>query len=430
MSSSTTRSRRGRERAPLPAGFGTIWTSVALDLVGFGIVLPILPLYARRFGASAVTASGLIAAFSGAQLIFSPIWGRLSDRVGRKPILVLSLAGTAVASLVTGLAPAVWVLFLGRVLDGISGASVSVAQAAVTDLAPPEERARLLGLIGAAFGLGFVMGPAIGGLAALGGPHVPFFVAAAIAGVNAVVASRRLPETHPGRTGSSPGLGPPERNEDASSVAEPTGVVVAEAAAFKIPGVAALLAVAFMALSAFSAFEATFALFGDRRLDLHLASTGGVFAAVGIVIVLVQGGLVRPAVRAAGERQVLLGGLLLNAAGLAALAGVHSFITLAPALLLLTVGQGLASPTLASALAGRVGAHRRGGLLGLQQAAGGLARVVGPLAGGFAFGHIGVPAPYLAGAALTVLAAAVVVGAVPNPPASATDVPPVHAAPI
>ncbi|HEX2041248.1 MAG TPA: MFS transporter, partial [Acidimicrobiales bacterium] len=191
-------------RRPLPPGFGTIWVCVALDLVGFGIVLPILPLYAERFGAEAVSATGLVAAFSAAQLVFSPVWGRVSDRVGRKPLLVLSLAGTAVGSLVTGLAGSLSVLFLGRVLDGISGASVSVAQAAVADIAPPEDRARLLGLLGAAFGLGFVAGPAIGGLAALGGPEVPFLLAAAIAAVNAVVAARRLPETHPGK--GAPGV--------------------------------------------------------------------------------------------------------------------------------------------------------------------------------------------------------------------------------
>src|SRR4051794_8882216 len=137
MSGSSTRWRRRRGRAPLPPGFGTIWTSVAIDLVGFGIVLPILPLYAKQFGASAVTASALIAAFSGAQLIFSPIWGRLSDRVGRKPILVLSLAGTAVASLVTGLAPAGWGVFLRRVLHRISRARVSVAPAAGAPPPPP-----------------------------------------------------------------------------------------------------------------------------------------------------------------------------------------------------------------------------------------------------------------------------------------------------
>ena len=377
-----------RERQPLPPGFGTIWICVALDLVGFGIVLPILPLYAERFGASAVTATALVTAFSAAQLVFSPIWGRLSDRVGRKPVLVLSLAGTAVASLITGLAGAVWVLFLGRIVDGISGASVSVAQAAVTDVAPAEQRAHLLGLLGAAFGVGFVAGPAIGGLAALRGPHIPFFIAAAIAGVNAVVASRRLPETH--------GFG--RENRRAAPKNAP-----------KTRGVGALLAVTFISLVAFSGFEATFALFGSRRLHLHLASTGAVFAAVGVVLVVVQGGLVRPAVRSLGERGVLVLGLLANAVGLALLARVHSFSGLIPAVLLLTVGQGLVSPTLSSVLAGKVGEHERGGMLGVQQAAGGLARIVGPIAAGFAFGRIGVPAPYAAGAALMLGALVIVV---------------------
>jgi len=194
------RAPRGRGRragASLPPGFGTIWLTVALDLVGFGIILPILPLYGERFGASPVVIGLLVAAFSAAQFVFAPLLGRLSDRIGRKPVILVSLFGTAVGSLITGLAWAVWVLFLGRIIDGASGASVSVAQGAVTDLAPPPERPRLLGLLGAAFGVGFVLGPALGGLAAVVGERVPFFVAAFVAFVNALVAMRRLPETHP-----------------------------------------------------------------------------------------------------------------------------------------------------------------------------------------------------------------------------------------
>src|SRR3954464_6333515 len=137
-----------RERTRLPPGFGTIWVTVAVDLIGFGIVLPVLPLYADRFGASAVTATGLVAAFSAAQFVCSPILGRLSDRIGRKPVLLFSLAGTAIASLVTGLAGGVVVLFIGRIIDGASGASVSVAQAAVADVSTPEQRPHLLGLLG------------------------------------------------------------------------------------------------------------------------------------------------------------------------------------------------------------------------------------------------------------------------------------------
>src|SRR3954468_5291090 len=214
-------------RSRLPAGFGTIWVTVAIDLVGFGIVLPILPLYAKRFGASAVTATALIAAFSAAQFVCAPILGRLSDRIGRKPVLLFSPAGTAVASLVTGLAGSVAVLFIGRIIDGASGASVSVAQAAGADVASPEERPHLLGLLGAAFGLGFVAGPAIGALAALGDHRLPFFIAAAIAGVNFVVAWFRLPETH--RPGAPAVADEADRSPDVS--------------AFRVPGVLALVAI-------------------------------------------------------------------------------------------------------------------------------------------------------------------------------------------
>lgn len=378
---------RGVRSHSLPAGFGAIWSTVALDLVGFGIVLPILPLYAERFGASAFTATALVATFSAAQLVFSPVWGRVSDRIGRKPVLVLSLVGTAVGSLVTGLAGSLWVLFLGRLLDGVSGASVSVAQAAVADVAPPEQRAKLLGLLGAAFGLGFVAGPAIGALAALGGPELPFLIAAAIAGVNAVAALRRLPETHP-----DPGRLSPRRP-------------VVDEVPWRRAGVAPLVLIAFVSLTAFSAFEGTFALFGERRLDLRLASTGGVFAAIGIALVLVQVKLLPFVVDRWGEERTLRSGLVLNAVGLAVLAAVNSWSALVPALLLLVVGQGLVSPTLSSILAGKVGAERRGGVLGVQQAAGGLARVVGPLAGGFLFQELGVPVPYAAGAALMLCAA-------------------------
>lgn len=374
-------------RPPLPEGFGTIWMAVALDLVGFGIVLPVLPLYAERFNATPTTVGLLVASFSLAQFLFAPLWGRVSDRVGRKPVLVLSLVGTAAGSLLTGLAGTLWLLFAGRIVDGISGASVSVAQAAVTDLAPPEQRSRLLGLLGAAFGLGFVAGPAIGALAALGGPHVPFLVAAALAAVNAVVAAVRIPETRP-------------RADAGASLAAPGQEGVRR-------DLGSLLVVAFTSLVAFSAFEATFALFGERRLGFGLASTGVVFTVIGVLIALVNAGLVQPVVRRVGEFNALRAGLILNGLGLALLPAVHNWATLAPALLLLTMGQGLVTPTLAATVAGRVGEERRGAALGAQQSAGGLARVVGPVLGGVAFERLGLAAPYLAGVVLVASAVAV-----------------------
>jgi DHA1 family tetracycline resistance protein-like MFS transporter len=402
--------------------------AVALDLVGFGVVFPILPIYAKRFHASSATATGLVAAFAAATFIFSPIWGRISDRVGRKPILVLSLVGTAIGSLITGLAGGIAVLYLGRVLDGISGASVSVAQAAVSDVAAPEERSRLFGLLGAAFGIGFVAGPALGAVAALAGPRVPFYLAAGLAGINALAAARRLPETHrprrsvaatPGPATTASGAdhhrlsdlveategGEPGLLADlAETAAPPSGVRNPLAALAGARGVGQLIGVAFGALLAFSAFEATFALFGQRRFGLNVGSSAAVFAVIGLVIVVVQGAAVHPIVTRLGELGTLRFGLIANAAGLLGLAFVHSRWPLVPALLALTVGQGLVQTTMSSALAGRADPARRGEVLGAQQSAGGLARILGPLAGGVVFERIGVGAPYVAAAAVTLVA--------------------------
>ena len=192
----------GRTRAPLPKGFWPIWTTVALDLVGFGMVVPILGRYAERFGAGGIEVGLMFASFSVAQMVFAPVLGRLSDRIGRKPVIIVSLLGTAIGSFVTGAAGALWVLFLGRIIDGASGASVAVAQGAIADISTPEERPRLMGMLGAASGLGFVLGPVIGGLAALGGPHVPFYLAGSVALANAVAAAIRLPETKATATAS------------------------------------------------------------------------------------------------------------------------------------------------------------------------------------------------------------------------------------
>jgi multidrug resistance protein len=374
-----------------------IWTAVAVDLVGFGIVLPILPLYARRYHSSAFSAAMLVAVFSAASFVCSPLWGRLSDRIGRKPVLMVSLAGTAVASLVTGLAGSLAVLYVGRIIDGASGASVSVAQASVSDLARPEDRARLFGLLGAAFGIGFVAGPAIGALAAIAGPRAPFLVAAAIATVNAVVGLRRLPETH--RPGPSP-----------SPIPSPAGPAAPRFSWLQRWRAAApFLVVAFCALMAFSAFEATFALFGARHLGLGIGSSAAVFAVVGLVLVGVEAGLVRPIEARLGDRVTLIAGLAANAAGLVLLAASTSWALAAPALGLLTVGQGLVQPMMAVALVNHSDRRHRGELLGAQQSAGGLGRIVGPAIGGALLGASASGAPYAFAAAVTAGAIAVAI---------------------
>jgi len=324
--------------------------------------------------------------------------------VGRKPVLVLSLVGTAAGTLLTGMAGSLALLFVGRIVDGVSGASVSVAHAAVADITPPRERARLFGLLGAAFGVGVVAGPAIGGVAALVDERLPFFVAAAIAGVNALVAIRRLPETNRRRAGvaATPPWTPQTGLEDE------VVVLGDDEAAPQARSIPRLLAIAFVSLVAFSAFEVTFPLFGHARLGFDLSSTAGLFVGIGLLLASVQASLVHPAVRRLGETGTLRFGLLVNAAGLLVLAAVHSWWLLVPALVALVVGQGLVMPALTAAFAGSAGANRTGGVLGVQQSANGLARVVGPIVGGLLFEHVGVAAPYVVGAVLMGFCAALV----------------------
>jgi multidrug resistance protein len=372
----------------MPAGFWPIWTTVAIDLVGFGIVSPILGRYAERFHAGGLTVGLMFASFSVAQMLFAPILGRISDRVGRKPVIIFSLVGTAVGSVITGAAGAIWVLFLGRIIDGSSGASVSVAQGAIADIAPPEQRARLMGMLGAAFGVGFVLGPAIGGLAALGGPRVPFFIAGAVAGINAIVAFVRLPETK-------------------KEVHEPRAAHHARS-----PRSAVLVrfaVVGFVSTLGFSGFEATFSLFGQRRFNLTEGSAAMVFLVIGLALTAVQGGLIGPLTASLGSGKLLRVGLLVTGAGLAVLAFTPHmvWVMLFASMLLLAFGQGVASPSITALVTETAPPDRRGEALGYQQSAGAFARIAGPIVAGALFDHVGVGAPYVIGAVLAVLAVVV-----------------------
>ena len=374
----------------MPPGYWTIWTTVALDLVGFGIVVPILGRYAERFGAGGLEVGLLFATFSAAQMLFAPVLGRLSDRIGRKPVIVLSLVGTAVGSVVTGLAGAMWVLFLGRFIDGASGASIAVAQGAVADIAPPERRPQLLGMLGAAFGVGFVVGPALGGLAALGGPHVPFFVAGAIAAVNAVAALFRLPETRPQGQHHEPPTAPAR---DMSPLLRRYAVV------------------ALMTTVGFAGFEATFSLFGAERFGLTEGSTSIVFLFVGLALVAVQGALVGPLTEKAGSGTLLRAGLVMVCVGLLALSFAGTWPLLVVAMGLLSVGQGVAAPSLTNLVTEAAPPGRRGETLGYQQSVGAFGRIIGPVIAGSVFDGVGAGAPYVLGSALVGLAFVAVLSA-------------------
>jgi multidrug resistance protein len=369
----------------LPPGYLTLWVTVALDLVGFGIVVPILGRYAERFGANGLEVGLLFASFSLAQLVCAPLLGRWSDRIGRKPVIVVSLIGTAVGSFVTGAAGALWVLFLGRLIDGASGGSLSVAQAAVADISSPEQRPKLVGMMGAAFGVGFVLGPAIGGLSALGGPHVPFYVAGVLASVNAVAALIRLPET---RTDTKV-----ERRRGRSRrITSPASTPLRH-----------LALVGFITTFAFAAFEATFSLFGDRRFGLTEGSSAAVFFGVGVVLVAIQGNLFGKVVDRWGLGVTFRNGVLLLVGGLLALAAATNWPVLIVALVLLAVGQGCASPSITTIVSDLALPDQRGEALGFQQSAYAVARVLSPPIAGLLFDHAGVPSPYVFGAALCVV---------------------------
>jgi len=369
-----------------------IWATVALDMVGFGILLPVLPLYAEDFGASPATAAALVAVFSAAQMVAAPFWGRLSDRIGRRTVLVAALVGSCLGSLVTGLAGALWVLFAGRVLDGFSGSSYAVGQAAVADLAEPEDRPRLMGMLAAAFGVGFVAGPLIGSIAALGGRELPFFVAAALAGANALVALVRLPARTAG------GLAPSASNPGRLALWGSAG-----------PAVRRLSTLALVSMVGFAGFEATFALLLERRFpEVGDPTVYGLFASIGLLMVLIQTQVVGPVNASLGSRSALRLALVAVAAGMVVLAAGGGWAGLAVALVLLVVGQGVFGPTLSHATVETVGDAGRGAALGLQQGAGALGRIVGPLLAGVLLDRVGVGAPYLVAAGLAVVAVAVV----------------------
>ena len=369
----------------MPQGFWPIWTTVALDLVGFGIVAPILGRYAKDFGANGLEVGLMFASFSVAQMIFSPILGRVSDRIGRKPVIIVSLIGTAIGSFITGIGGAMWVLFVGRIIDGASGASVAVAQGAITDIAPPERRAQLLGMLGAAFGIGFVVGPALGGLAALGGTHIPFFLAGSIAAINAVAAFIRLPET---KSSPTPQLQTSEKKASRSPVLLRYAAVVA------------------LTTLGFSGFESTFSLFGGERFNLTVGSSAMVFLFVGVILTIVQGGLIGMLTRKFGSRGLLRVSIVVVAVGLFLLAYTpnEQWTVLFISLILISVGQGIASPSYTTLVAEAAPEDRRGEALGYQQSASALARIAGPVIAGALFDSVGIGSPYVFAGVLFLLA--------------------------
>jgi DHA1 family tetracycline resistance protein-like MFS transporter len=354
------------KRSPLLVIFITVF----IDLVGFGIVIPVLPYYAEgtRFGATPREVGLLFASYSVMQLVFAPVLGRLSDKYGRRPILLISLLGTSLGFLILGFASTLWMLFLGRIIDGISGGNISTAQAYIADVTTKENRAKGMGLIGAAFGLGFVFGPAIGGILSRWGINVPFLFAGGLALANAILLYFTLPETvtadHPARTSAASGRGWKQLLD-----------------ALEQRQLALVLAIYFLSIVAFSIMTASFSLFMMFRLGYDPWHSGWIFAFVGVVSAIIQGGLIGRLVKRFGEPAlVIAGGFLLSISLF-----VSPFVTVAMGLIgilsvgaLSSIGNALTAPTLSSLASKSASAAEQGSVLGVTQSVASVARAVGP----------------------------------------------------
>ncbi len=398
-----------------------LFMTVFLDLVGFGIVIPLLPFYAESFlageseRAQAALVGVLMASYSAMQFVFAPVWGRLSDRVGRRPVILASVAGSVASLTAFALASSFAWLLAARAFAGVAGANVAAAQAYVADVTTPENRARGMGTIGAAFGLGFIVGPAIGGFFGQWGFAAPAFVAAGLSAVNLALAIALLPESLP--------AGGPARPAARWSVFDLRRIGDLAAR----PAVLGLVALGFLVTTAFSMMEATFGLWSEDAHGFDATRTGYLFAFLGVVIATVQGGLVGPLSRRLGERRLLLAGISGMGVGLALLPVTASTPALYGVAGLLAFSNALANPSLLTLLSFEAAADEQGGALGLAQSLSSLARVVGPVYGGFALGTIGLAAPFLTGALgmLLALALATVVIArlPPRPRAAPREVP-------
>ena len=388
---------------------GAIFLTVFLDLLGFGLVLPFLAEEARDgFHTTAFVGTLLGAVYSLMQFLFVPVWGRLSDRVGRRPVLVWSIGATFLGMLGLGVGLAyggsVGWLFAARVWSGIATANLGTASAYIADVTPPEHRARGMGLIGAAFGRGFIFGPALGGLLSaitVGGRHGPVacFCAAGLSAVNFAWVVLGLGESLP-----------PEKRAKSTRRLVPLDVHAAREA-FAMPGIALAVLVNFVVILSFTNLDQTFRYFNKDMFAMSQIETGVLLAAVGVVAALVQGGLIRPLSKRFSDATLIVIGVALQGIAFAGVAfspgmGALARQTLYASMALLAVGNGLSQPSTSAYVSKRASANAQGNTLGTNQSFASLARTIGPAASGWLYGEFGPRSPYVTAAAGMVIALA------------------------
>lgn len=379
------------EKTPNRGPLLIIFLTVFIDLIGFGIVFPIISYYAENKLMTGTQIGLFLGAYSLMQFIFAPLLGRWSDKIGRRPVLIMSLFGTAISYVLLGLANTFWLFLVSRLLDGISGSTISVAQAYIADITPPEERTKKMGaIIGAAHGLGFALGPALGAfLMQFNNPSLPYFIAGGIAGVNALAAIFLLPESL-------------KVQVSAHRVGFRTFSLGYLWSQITSPTIGLLLVVNAIVILAFSMMESTFSLLAKDLFHITAKNIYWVFFYLGILLTIVQGGLIRPLVKSFGEVRLITGGTLLMAVSLFLLPQNPTIWWIYLIMAGLAIGNGLAHPCLTSLISQRSSAAEQGEKLGTAQSLASLARFLGPLFGGVAFHQISMAAPYLVASAIMI----------------------------
>ncbi len=371
-----------------------IFLTVFIDLIGFGICLPLLPKYAERYGAHGWKIGAAMGIYSLMQLVFAPWWGQLSDRIGRRPVLLVSNFGSIVAYGLFGLSAqfvgetGFWILVGSRVFAGICGANLSVASAFIADVTTPEKRSKGMGLIGMAFGLGFILGPVLGSQAfkhfGLAGPGV---VAAVICAINFLLGCIILPETR--------------KKDAAPPIQRPRLEQIRHVLAMKEVGF--LIGIYFLGTFAFTAFESTLPLLLDAKLKFDEEHVGYVFAFCGIMAAMVQGGGIGRLVKSFGERRLIGASLIVVAISLVLMPLANTLATLLGALAVFAIGSGINRAPTMGLISQLSPADEQGTTLGVAQSAGTLARVLGPTVATTLY-DLWLPAPYLACATIALLA--------------------------
>ena len=359
----------------------SIFLIVFIDMLGFGLILPLLPYYAETFGASDTVIGLLVASYAAAQLIGAPILGRLSDRFGRRPILLISLVGTLIGFLLLGFAHTLFLLFAARILDGLTGGNISVAQAYISDVTDSKNRAKGLGMIGAAFGLGFIIGPASGGLLSQWGYAVPAFVAAGLVAINLLMVALWLPES----------LTPEKRANMTEK--KPAVTLTALFAALKRPFSGPLLITRFFFGLSFAIFQTIFSLYALRRFNLGPTETGFILTYVGVLSVIVQGWLVGRLSPRFRDDVLIFYSVVIMAVSLLGWALTPSVAILLIVLAPTAFAGGVLNTILSSALTKTVQPQEIGGILGLSASIESATRVIAPTLGGVLLERLGAWSP-------------------------------------